>query len=184
MLDHFLEDFRNIFKSSPLYLIKRYFFLTTYGVLKYLPTPFGDIIRGLFLKLFLKKLNTIWIREGVTFHFPENISIGRSIVSEFVYLNGFGGIEIGDKVMIGANTMFFAHDHIFGDLSKPMWSQGLAAKSIKIEDNVYIGCNVLIMGGVIVHEGAVIGAGSVVTKDVPSNTVVAGVPAKVVSVRS
>lgn len=183
MLDHFLEDYKIIFNKSIFYLIRRYVFLTFYGIVKYLPTPIGDILRGLYLKLFLKKLNTTWVREGATFHFPENISIGRSVLSEFVYLNGYGGIEIGDQVMVGANSMFFSHDHNFSDMSKPMWSQGLSKKPIKIKDNVFIGCNVSVMGNVTINEGAVIGGGSVVTKDVPENTIVAGVPAKIIGKR-
>ena len=183
MLKDFLIDYKNVFKGDMIALLKRYIFLTFYGFFKYLPTPIGDILRAAYLKLFLKKLNTIWIREGVTFHFPGNISIGKSVVSEHVYFNGYGGIEIGDMVLIGANSMFYSHDHDFNDLSKPIWHQGLIKKPIKIKDNVFIGCNVIILGNVTINEGAVIGAGSVVTSDVMENEIVAGAPAKVIGHR-
>lgn len=183
MIDDFSKDFNNTFEGNLFKVILRYIFLTLYGFLKYLPTPFGDILRGLFLKFFLKKINTLWVREGVTFHFPENISIGNSVLGEFVYLNGYGGIDIGDKVLIGTNSMFFSHDHKFDDLTKPIWHQGLIKKPILIKDNVFIGCGVTILGNVTVNSGAVIGAGSVVIEDIPENAIVAGIPAKVISVR-
>ncbi len=183
MLDNFLSDYKNVFDGNPIKMLYRYTFLTLYGLIKYLPTPFGDVVRGLFLKLFLKKTNTLWIREGVTFHFPENISIGNSVLGEFVYLNGYGGIEIGDDVLIGTGTMIFSHDHDFSDTTKLIRKQGLIKKPICIKDDVYIGCGVTILGNVTIHKGSVIGAGSVVTEDVPENTIVAGVPAKIISKR-
>ena len=183
MVNDFLQDYKNVFKDNLLNVIKRYFFLTLYGVFKYLPTPIGDVLRAGFLKFFLRKINTIWIREGVTFHFPENISIGKSVLSEYVYFNGYGGIEIGDMVLIGAGTKFYSHDHIFDDLTKPIWHQGLVKKPVVVKDNVFIGCNVSILGNVTINQGAVIGAGSVVTRDVPENSIVAGIPAKVIAKR-
>ena len=183
MLRDILQDYKNVFQGNIFSLIKRYVFLTLYGILKYLPTPFGDILRAMYLKLFLKKLETFMIREGITFHFPENISIGKSIIGEFVYFNGYGGIEIKDRVIVGNNSNFYSHDHVFSDLTKPIWNQGLIKKPIKIMDNVFIGCNVTILGDVTINEGAVIGAGSVVTDDVPENIIVAGVPAKVIGKR-
>lgn len=183
MFNNFREDFNNVFAGNLLGLLKRYIFLTFYGLFKYLPTPMGDIFRSVYLKLFMKKFSTFWCREGVTIHFPENISIGNSVLGEFVYLNGYGGIEIGDNVLVGANSMLYSHDHDFSDLKKLIRHQGLIKKKITIKNNVYIGCNVSILGEVIINSGAVIGAGSVVTKDIPENAIVAGIPAKVISYR-
>lgn len=183
MLSGFLQDYKNNFKSNLWSLLTRYFFLTFYGLFKYLPTPVGDVLRSAYLKFFLKELHTLYIREGITFHFPENISIGRSAISEFVHFNGFGGIQIGDKVIVGAGSRFFSHDHEFSDLTKPIWHQGLIPKPIVIKDNVYIGCNVTVLGNVTVNEGAVIGACSVVTENVPENAIVVGIPGKVIGYR-
>jgi len=179
-----IAEIKNTFGSGYWSLLRRYIYLTAYGLFKYVPSPIGDILRGAFLKLFFKRLATIWIKEGGTFHFPENIRIGASALNEFVYLNGYGGIDIGDMVMIGSGTQIISADHNFADLTRPMVSQGLEKKPIVIHDDVFIGCDVKILGGVTVHTGAVIGAGSVVTADVPENAIVTGVPAKVRGYRS
>jgi len=178
-----ISEVRKAF-ASPWQLLKRYLFLTLYGVFKYLPTPFGDVLRWLCLKPFLKRLHTFWIKEGVTFHFPENISVGASALNEFTFLNGYGGIEIGDNVLIGANSMFFSADHVFDDVNAPIILQGLRKKPIVVKDNVFIGCGVTVLGNVTINSGAVIGAGSVVTTDVPENAIMAGVPAKIVRYRN
>lgn len=183
MLDDFLQDYKNVFMGNVFSLVKRYIFLTVYGIFKYLPTPLGDIFRSLWLKFFLKKINTLWIREGITFHFPENISLGNCVISEYAYFNGYGGIEVGDMVIIGAGSKFYSHDHIFSSLEKPIRYQGLVKKPIKIKNNVYIGCNVVVLGDVTIESGAVIGAGSVVTSNIPENAIAAGVPAKVIGHR-
>jgi acetyltransferase-like isoleucine patch superfamily enzyme len=171
------------FIGTSLSLVRRYTFLTVYGVVKYLPTPIGDVLRSLWLKLFMKRFRTFWVKEGTTFHFPENIAIGNSAINEFVYFNGYGGIDIGDLVMIGAGSMFYSHDHGIDDLDTPMIHQGLQRKPILIKDNVFIGCGVRVLGNVTIEEGAVVGAGSVVTSDVPSNAIVGGIPARVIRYR-
>ena len=56
MFSDFIQDFKNVFKGNPLRLIRRYVFLTFYGIIKYLPTPVGDILRAVYLKFFLKKI--------------------------------------------------------------------------------------------------------------------------------
>lgn len=183
MLKRFYLDYKIIFGGKPFVLLKRYIYLTFYGLFKYLPTPIGDILRAVCLKFFLKKLGTIWVREGVTIHFPENVFIGESVVSEFVYMNGYGGIKIGDDVLIGTSSKFFSSDHIFEDISKPIWQQGLIKKPIVIGDDVYIGCNVTVLGGVTIGSGAVIGAGSIVTTDIPEYAIAVGIPAKIIGKR-
>jgi len=81
---------------------------------------------------------------------------------------------IGGKAVIGKNCHIGAGAVIAGVIEPP------SAKSTVIEDNVLIGANAVVLEGITVKRGAVVGAGAVVTKDVPSNVVVAGVPAKIV----
>ncbi|KAM9903203.1 hypothetical protein OXX69_008016 [Metschnikowia pulcherrima] len=87
-------------------------------------------------------------------------------------------IVIGDNVLVGPNCCFTTATHPTDPTQR---LSGLEyAKPIYIGNNVWVGAGVNVMPGVTVGEGAVIGSGSVVTKDVPANTVVVGVPAKVV----
>jgi len=95
-------------------------------------------------------------------------------------------VEIGDEVIIAAYTYIVGGgNHDYSRLDVPIIEQpNLHKGGIVIEDNVWIGARVTILDGVTVHTGSVIGAGAVVTEDVPENCVVAGIPAKVVAERS
>ena len=169
---------------SFLYLIKSAIFFFIYGIFKYIPTPVGDICRYAVLKLFLKEIKTCWIKDGVTLWFPERIRIGRNTsLNEFVVINGAGNVDIGDDVLIGHRTSIVSDSHGFDDLSKKIYLQNKKSRPIKIKNNVFIGCNVTVLPGVTISEGSVIGAGSVVTRDIPTNSVVAGNPAKVIRIR-
>ncbi|MCI7349513.1 MAG: sugar O-acetyltransferase [Ruminococcus sp.] len=107
----------------------------------------------------------------------KNIHIGRKVfINSGCKLQDQGGIFIGDGVLIGHNVVISTLNH---DLH-PEKRQGMHPKSVKIGRNVWIGSNSTILPGVTVGDNAVIGAGSVVTRDVPENMVVAGNPAKVI----
>jgi acetyltransferase-like isoleucine patch superfamily enzyme len=88
-----------------------------------------------------------------------------------------GGVDIGDLVMIGPNVNIITAGHPVEPAKRRTY---IEAKPIVIEKNVWIATAVTILGGVTVGENSVIGAGAVVTKDVPANSFVAGVPAKVI----
>lgn len=131
----------------------------------------------------MKKINTAWIRPGITIWWPERISVGVSSMNEDIHMNGFGGITIGNKVLIGHRCTFFSDEHNFDDPNELIWFQGRSPAPIVVEDDVYFGCNVVVLAGVTIGHGAVIGAGSVVTKDVPPLAIVGGVPARVLRFR-
>jgi acetyltransferase-like isoleucine patch superfamily enzyme len=112
------------------------------------------------------------------------IVIGKgSYVGPSTVLFGMGEIEIGDHVMISPGVVISSVQHPFADTSKPMFLQPRVYGKIVIEDDVYLGSNVVVTPGVTIGRGAVVGAGAVVTKDVPPYAVAVGVPAKVVSWR-
>jgi acetyltransferase-like isoleucine patch superfamily enzyme len=131
----------------------------------------------------MRKIDTVWIRPGVTIWWPERISVGISSLNEDIHLNGFGDITIGDRVLVGHRCTLFSDEHVFEDPDKLIWFQGRKAAAICIEDDVYLGCNAVVLAGVTIRRGAVIGAGSVVTKDVPAFAIVAGSPARVIGYR-
>lgn len=97
-------------------------------------------------------------------------------VNNFSIINGTGGVEIGSDVLIGPGVRIISYQHQFA-AGTPIRRQPVTGKPIRIHDDVWIGANAVILAGVTVGSGAVVGAGAVVTRDVPENGVVAGVPA-------
>jgi acetyltransferase-like isoleucine patch superfamily enzyme len=93
------------------------------------------------------------------------------------------GIEIGKGVDIAPNCAFYAYDHGIAPGS-PIREQPLTTKGkIVIEDDVWLGVGVTVLSGVNIGKGAVIGAGSIVTKNIPADAIAAGRPAKVLKMR-
>ena len=80
--------------------------------------------------------------------------------------------------MLGPNVVINDSNHVFIDRDTPITRQGHTAEPIVIEDDVWIASNSVILKGVHIGKGAVVAAGSIVTKDVPPYAVVAGVPAR------
>lgn len=94
-------------------------------------------------------------------------------------------VTIGNDVMMGPDCMFFTSNHGMERLDVPMWQQKSSTpRPIVIGDDVWIGARVIVLGGVHIGNGSVIGAGSVVTKDVEPYSIVAGNPAKLIRKRT
>jgi acetyltransferase-like isoleucine patch superfamily enzyme len=112
------------------------------------------------------------------------IKIGNNCtVNSFAVLYGHGGLEIGNGVRISAHVVIVPMNHIYKNPAIPIWMQGETRKGIKIEDDVWIGAGAKVLDGVKIGKGSVIGAGAVVTEDIPSYSVAVGVPAKVIKKR-
>ena len=113
-----------------------------------------------------------------------NIKIGeRCSINSGTIIYGHGGVNIGNDVLIAGGCMIIPNSHNFNDINKPIALQGNTSKGIIIEDDVWIGHGCSILDGVTIKKGAIIGAGSVVRKDVESYSIVAGIPAKIVGKR-
>lgn len=91
-----------------------------------------------------------------------------------------GPVTIGNNCCTGQGTIITALIHNFEDTNKRINEQGVSVKPIVIEDDVMIGANASIMPGVRIGTHSIVAAGAVVTKDVPSHSLVAGVPAKLI----
>lgn len=106
----------------------------------------------------------------------ENIRVGRNVfINQNCTLYDLGGIDIADEVMIGPNVSLITSGH---PIEPSLRRAGVTTAPIAIEKNVWIGAGATIIGGVTVGENSVVAAGSVVTKDVPRNTLVGGNPAR------
>lgn len=109
--------------------------------------------------------------------FGKNISFGKNVfINSGCHFQDQGGIEIGDGSLIGHNVVIATINH---DL-RPLLNRKNHYKPVKIGKNVWIGSNSTVLPGITVGDWAVIGAGSVVTKDVDAYTIVAGNPARVI----
>lgn len=129
--------------------------------------------------------DSILICTGIISHKGTGITIGdRTGINSRAYLAGQGGISIGDDVIIGPNVQIFSENHNFSDLEIIIKNQGFDRKGVIIGNNCWLGSNVIILAGVTIGNGCVIAAGSVVTKSMPQNSIIAGVPAKVIKNRS
>lgn len=115
---------------------------------------------------------------------PKNIFIGsRVFIGKRVIIDAYGKIEIGDDCSIAADCKIISGNHNINNIDIEINKQGYIIKDVKIENNVWLGFNVIIMPGVHLGSGTVVGAGSIVTKSFPENSVVAGCPAKLIKTR-
>ena len=138
---------------------------------QFVPNP----LRNFYLRLFGIRLGGgTSIHRGCKFFHMGKLSVGNNTVINFgCYLDNRRGITIGNNVGIAHNTKIYTLGH---DLDDPQFKTKGAAVTIK--DNVFIFSNTLIMPGVNIGEGAIVLAGSVVTKNVEPWTIVGGNPAK------
>jgi len=116
------------------------------------------------------------------FPWDKRIAIGRNCYIG-VGCWFIGEVEIGDDCRIAPGVRLIGYTHVYADPDRPIREQGKEFEPIRIGNDVWIGCNVVVVKGVTIGEGAVVGAGAVVTKDVPPFAVVGGVPARVIKMR-
>jgi len=142
-----------------------------------LPNPF----RRYYLRLFgIKIAEGSSIHRKCKFFHVGNLSMGVGGVINFgCYLDNRRGIKIGNNVGIAHNTKIYTLGH---NIDSPKFETKGAP--VVIEDNVFVFSNAIIMPGVTIHEGAIVLAGSVVTKNVESRMIVGGNPAKPIRKRT
>lgn len=127
----------------------------------------------------------VWLQ--VTSHLTERgkgITIGENgYIGPYCLLGGGGGITLGRNVTLGASVDLLAENHRFDSTEAPINQQGVIRKGIVIEDDCWIGNKAVILDGVTIGRGSVVGAASVVTRDVSPGSVVAGNPARMLRSR-
>lgn len=131
------------------------------------------------------------LMHGTIFHvfnyrnMPQaGIWVGKNcFFGEYTCIRGQGGVRIGDGVYTGTQVQIAAVNHVYADPDKFIKDQGITAEGITIEDDVWLGSNVVVVDGVTIGKGCVVGAGAVVTKNLPPYSIAVGVPAKVVKDR-
>jgi maltose O-acetyltransferase len=110
---------------------------------------------------------------------PSKLVLGASVsINRGCIIHAGGGVSIGDDTLIGPGVVIYSQNHCFSDPSVLIRNQGYETKEVTIGKNVWIASRAIILPGVTIGDGAVIGAGSVVTKNVIPRGLVAGSPAK------
>jgi maltose O-acetyltransferase len=151
-------------------------------ILKFIPGNLGCMARGFFLPVKLGNQSKIW--ENVQIDKPSMLMIGeKSSINRGTVINAGGGVVIGDNVLIGPNVVIYSQNHNYINTDALICEQGYNQKKIIIENDVWIAANAIILPGVRIFQGAVVGAGSVVTKDLARNSINVGVPSKPIGFR-
>ncbi len=137
-----------------------------------------DEIRKLFSQLSGKPVNpTLRIFPPLYTDFGKNIQVGKNVfINGGCHFQDQGGITLGDDCLIGHNVVFATLNHFI----EPSERASLRPAPIVLGKNVWVGSSSTILQGVTIGDNAIIAAGSVVTKDVPANAIVGGVPARLI----
>ncbi|RKS71311.1 acetyltransferase-like isoleucine patch superfamily enzyme [Motilibacter peucedani] len=124
------------------------------------------------------------ILRDATITVQGTLRIGSKVfANRGLYLSARHSVEIGDRVQIGEYVSIHDENHAFDNPDLPILHQGFVTEPVVIEEDAWVGSHSVVLPGVRIGEGAVVGAGAVVTRDIPRGAVAVGVPARVVSYR-
>lgn len=126
-----------------------------------------------------------WIGDGTKIRCHQGVvEIGpKTVLGQECTISAYQRVRIGAECVIADRAMFIDFDHGVVEVERPIRSQGIYMRDVVVGSNVWIGYNASILRGVRVGDNSIIGTNAVVTKDVPANAVVAGVPARIVRMR-
>ena len=151
----------------------------------FFPGPEGFFLRRLLYGRLAQKTGpSLLIFSNVKIIFGNRIGFGtRVAINSGSYIDARGGLTIGSGTMIGPNNVLVSVNHGSQRTDQPMWQQPLEFGQIEIGEDVWTGANVTILAGAKIGKGAIIGAGSVVTGEIPEFAIALGIPAKVTQIR-
>ena len=180
---HFLKEKLHQYNIFELFRLE--FEAWVLGIFSCIPGMSGFLVRRLVNPLFFKKLTGMqWIQPRVIFVHANNISLGSNVgINSNSYLNGVGGLEIEDFVLIGNNVTISSGKHPIDGKFPSVFERVSIPSKIKICRGTWIGAGAVIMPGVILGEGSVIGANAVVTKNTEPFSINVGIPARMIGER-
>ena len=127
----------------------------------------------------------VWIGDGTKIRCHEGVvEIGdKTVIGQECTISAFQRVRIGEQCVIADRAMFIDFDHGAVEVERPIRQQGIYKRDVEVGSNVWIGYGACILRGVRVGDNSIVGTSAVVTKDVPANAVVGGVPARVIRMR-
>ena len=127
----------------------------------------------------------VWIGDGTKLRCHEGVvEIGeKTVMGQECTISAYQRVRIGEQCVIADRAMFIDFDHGVVEVERPIRLQGIYKRDVEVGNNVWIGYGACILRGVSVGDNSVVGTNSVVTKDVPANAVVAGIPARIIRMR-
>lgn len=127
----------------------------------------------------------VWIGDGTKIRCHEGVvEIGeKTVIGQECTISAYQRVRIGEQCVIADRAMFIDFDHGVVEVERPIRLQGIYKRDVVVGSNVWIGYGACILRGVSVGDNSIVGTNAVVTKDVPANAVVAGIPARVVRMR-
>jgi acetyltransferase-like isoleucine patch superfamily enzyme len=126
-----------------------------------------------------------WLGHGTKVRCHEGVvSIGaKTVMGQECTISAYQHVSIGRECVIADRVMLIDFDHGMVEVDRPIRHQGIYKRDVRVGNNVWIGYGACILRGVTIGDNAVIGTSAVVTKDVPANAVVGGVPARIIRMR-
>jgi len=127
----------------------------------------------------------VWIGHGTKIRCHEGeVRIGdKTVLGQECTISAYQHVSIGEQCIVADRVMLIDFDHNVSEVERPIRAQGIYKRDVRVGNNVWIGYGAQILRGVSVGDNAIVGASAVVTKDVPANAVVAGMPARIVRMR-
>ena len=127
----------------------------------------------------------VWIGDGSKIRCHEGeVEIGeKTVMGQECTISAYRRVRIGRECVIADRAMFIDFDHGVVEVERPIRQQGIYMRDVEVGSNVWIGYGACVLRGVRVGDNSIVGTNSVVTKDVPANAVVAGIPARVIRMR-
>ncbi len=126
-----------------------------------------------------------WIGDGTKIRCHEGVvEIGsKTVIGQECTISAYKRVRIGEQCVIADRAMFIDFDHGVVEVERPIRQQGIYKRETIVGSNVWIGYGACVLRGVQVGDNSIVGTNAVVTRDVPANAVVGGVPAKVIRIR-
>lgn len=127
----------------------------------------------------------VWVGDGSKIRCHEGtVEIGaKTVIGQECTISAYQRVRIGEQCVIADRAMFIDFDHGVVEVDRPIRLQGIYKRDVEVGSNVWIGYGACVLRGVRIGDNSIVGTNAVVTRDVPANAVVGGVPARVLRMR-